>query len=77
MTLAVVDPVAMAAPMLGMLGTPSAVTCAEEADPAEVPAEFVAVALNVYGVPPVNPVTSQDPDAPVTVHDPAAAEAAV
>jgi hypothetical protein len=77
LTLAVVDPVAMTAPIPGMPGTPSALTCDEAADAAEVPAVFVAVALNVYSLPPVSPVTSHDPDAPVTVQLPAAAEASV
>jgi hypothetical protein len=43
----------------------------------EVPPLFVAVALTVYVAPPVRPVTSQEPDRPVTVHVPAAAPAVV
>ena len=74
LTLAVVDPVAMTAPIPGVPGTPRTLTDADAREAAEVPAEFVAVALNVYAVPLVSPVTSQDPDAPVTVHVPAAAE---
>ena len=35
-----------------------------------VPPAFVAVAVNVYAVPFVRSVTSQDPDSPVTVHEP-------
>jgi hypothetical protein len=44
------------------------VTELEAADAlADVPAVFVAVVVNVYAVPFVNPVTVQDPLAPVTV----------
>jgi hypothetical protein len=35
-----------------------------------VPPAFVAATVNVYSVPFVSPVTSHDPDAPVTVHVP-------
>ena len=44
------------------------VTALEAADEADVPPPFVAVALNVYDVPFVSPVTVQSPDEPVTVH---------
>ena len=44
------------------------VTALEAADAADVPPPFVAVALNVYEVPFVRPVTVQSPDEPVTVH---------
>ena len=40
----------------------------EAADAADVPPPFVAVALNVYDIPFVKPVTVQLPEAPVTVH---------
>jgi hypothetical protein len=44
------------------------VTELEAADAlADVPAVFVAVVVKVYAVPFVNPVTVQDPLAPVTV----------
>lgn len=43
----------------------------------EVPTAFVAVALIVYLAPLASPLTSQDPDVPVTVHDPASCEAIV
>jgi len=44
------------------------VTGSEAADDADVPPPFVAVALNVYDMPFVSPVTVQSPDEPVTVH---------
>ena len=74
-TVADVDPAAATAPMVGAPGTVAGVTGAEAADAAEVPPAFVAVAVNVYAVPLVRPVTSQDPDSPVTVHVPAAGDA--
>jgi hypothetical protein len=40
---------------------------ADAAAAPELPVAFVAVAVKVYAVPFVRPVTSQDPDAPVTV----------
>jgi predicted component of type VI protein secretion system len=40
---------------------------AELEDAEEVPPVFVAVEVKVYAVPLVNPDTTQDPDAPVTV----------
>ena len=57
---------------VGARGVPGTAGCgvtgsdAEEA--ADVPPPFVAVALNVYDVPFVKPVTVQLPEAPVTVH---------
>ena len=57
---------------VGAGGVPGTAGCgvtgsdAEEA--ADVPPPFVAVALNVYDVPLVKPVTVQLPEAPVTVH---------
>ena len=65
-----VDPAAATAPMVGAPGTVTGVTGAEGADTAEVPPAFVAVTVNVYAVPFDRPVTSQDPDSPVTVHAP-------
>ena len=44
------------------------VTGSDAEDAADVPPPFVAVALNVYDVPFVKPVTVQSPDEPVTVH---------
>jgi hypothetical protein len=77
-TVADVDPVAATAPMVGAPGTVTGVTGADAPDAPEVPPAFVAVTLTVYGVPFVSPVTSQDPDAPVTVHAvPATTSAAV
>ena len=69
-TVALDDPAAVTAPMVGAPGTVSGVTGADAADAAEVRPPFVAVAVNVYAVPLVRPVTSQDPDSPVTVHAP-------
>ena len=71
-TVADVDPAAATAPMVGAPGTVTGVTGADAADTAEVPPAFVAVAVNVYAVPFDRPVTSQDPDSPVTVHAPPA-----
>ena len=44
------------------------VTALEDADDEDVPPAFDAVALNVYDVPYVKPVTVQSPDEPTTVH---------
>jgi hypothetical protein len=44
------------------------VTAFDAAEAADVPPPFVAVAVNVYDVPFVNPDTVQLPDVPVTVH---------
>jgi hypothetical protein len=52
----------------GVPGAASNATDADAADAAEVPAVFVAVAVNVYAAPAARPVTSHDPDAPATVH---------
>ena len=46
----------------------SGVTEADGTEELEVPAPFVAVDVNVYDVPFVNPFTVHEPDAPVTVH---------
>ena len=67
-----VDPAAATAPMTGAPGTVSGVTDADAPDAPEVPPAFVAAAVNVYAVPFVRPVTSHDPDSPVTVHVPPA-----
>jgi hypothetical protein len=48
-----------------------------DADAAEVPAVFVAVAVTVYTVPFVRPVTGQYPGATVAVHVPTATPAVV
>jgi hypothetical protein len=57
---------------VGAGGVPGTAGCgvteSDAADDAEVPPPFVAVALNVYDVPFVKPVTVQLPDEPVTVH---------
>ena len=58
----------------GTPGTPAGVTDADAAEAAEEPTLFVAVAVNVYAVPFARPLTSQDPDAPGTVHVPAEAD---
>ncbi len=76
-TSAVAPPVTTTAPMPGLPGVPRGVTGCEAPDTAEVPPLFVAVAVNVYAVPLVSPVTSQDPDAPETVHVLAALPTAV
>ena len=65
-----VGPAAATAPIPGAPGGPRMVNGADGADAAEVPPAFVAVAVNVYAVPFDRPVTSQDPDSPVTVHAP-------
>ena len=44
------------------------VTALDDIDDPDVPPPFVAVALNVYDVPFVKPLTVQLPDEPVTVH---------
>jgi len=62
-----VAPAFVAVPIVGAPGTVFGVTEADAVDKPDVPAEFVAVVLNVYAVPFVNPVTTHDPDAPVTV----------
>ena len=46
------------------------VTAAEAAEAAEVPAEFVAVTVNVYAVPGVRPVTAHDVAPAATAHVP-------
>jgi len=56
-TVADVGPAAATAPIPGTPGGPRMVTGADGADGAEVPAAFVAVTVNVYGVPAVSPAT--------------------
>ena len=65
-----VDPDAVTVPIVGAPGTPSGVTDADAPDAPEVSRAFVAVAVNVYGVPFARPVTGHDPDSPETVHVP-------
>jgi hypothetical protein len=48
--------------------TATSVTGADTAEAADVPAVFVAVAVNVYAVPFFRPATSQDQGALVTVY---------
>ena len=70
-TVAVVVSVDDTAPMPGWPGAPIGVTVADGADAGEVSTGVVfAVAVNVYAVPFVRPVTSHGPEAPVTVHVP-------
>jgi hypothetical protein len=58
--LTVADPFpAEAVTFVGVDGLPTGVTALEAADAAELPRTFWATALNVYGVPLVNPDTSQ------------------
>ena len=52
----------------GIEGRPGGASRVAGEDAAEVPDVFVAVAVNVYVVSLLRPVTSQDPDAPLTVH---------
>jgi hypothetical protein len=51
----------------GVPGTVAGVTEADAVDKLDVPAEFVAVVLKKYVVSFVKPVTTHEPDAPVTV----------
>ena len=45
---------------VGVPGGPAAVTGAEAVDCGPTPAAFVALTVNVYAVPPTNPVTASD-----------------
>jgi hypothetical protein len=58
---------AVVADTCGATGVSVGVADAELEDAEEVPPVFVAVDVKVYAVPLVNPDTTQDPDAPVTV----------
>ena len=49
-------PVAVATTEVGAVGTPTVVVELEALEATEVPAELVAVTVNVYAVPAVNPV---------------------
>ena len=53
--------------MAGVPGTVAGVTEADAVDKPDVPAEFVAVVLKKYVASFVKPVTTHEPDAPVTV----------
>ena len=57
----------VAVPIVGAPGTVTGVTELDALEALDVPAEFVAVVLKKYGVPFVKPVTTHEPDAPVTV----------
>ncbi len=57
----------VAMPIVGAPGTVAGVTALDAVDALDVPAEFVAVVVNVKAVPFVKPVTTHEPDAPVTV----------
>ncbi len=61
-TVAVVDPVAVATPIVGAPGTVRGVTAAETVEDGPVPAALVALTRNVYDVPFVKPVTVADAD---------------
>ena len=69
-TVAVVGPVDDTAPVPGWPGAPIGVTVADGEEASESTGVFFAVAVNEYAVPFVRPVTSQNPEAPVTVHVP-------
>jgi predicted component of type VI protein secretion system len=58
---------AVVADTCGATGVSVGVADAELEDAEEVPPVFVAVEVKVYAVPLVNPDTTQDPVAPVTV----------
>ena len=51
----------------GATGVSLGVAGFDTEDAEEVPPPLVAVVVKVYAVPLVNPVTTHDPDAPVTV----------
>jgi hypothetical protein len=73
-TVAVVDPVAVAVPIVGAPGTVRGVTAAETVEVVPVPTALAALTRNVYDVPFVKPVTVvaavvEVPSANV-VHDP-------
>ena len=58
----------VAVPIVGAPGTANTgVTEADAVDALDVPAEFVAVVLKKYAVLFVKPVTTHEPEAPVTV----------
>jgi hypothetical protein len=53
-----------AVPIVGACGTVVAVMLLDAADAADVPIEFVAVAVNVYSTPDCKPVTTSGDEAP-------------
>ena len=55
---------------VGAPGAVAGIAAADATDAAPLPAEFVAVTVNVYDVPFVRPVTTQEVDALVQVNDP-------
>jgi hypothetical protein len=57
----------VAVPIVGAPGTVAGVTEVDALDKPDVPAVFVAVVLKKYVSPFVKPVTTHEPDAPVTV----------
>jgi hypothetical protein len=59
--------VTVAVPIVGAPGTVGGVTEVDALDKPDVPAVFVAVVLKKYVSPFVKPVTTHEPDAPVTV----------
>ena len=73
-TVAVVDPVAVAVPIVGAPGVVRGTTADETVDVAPVPAALVALTRNVYDVPFVKPVTVVaavvDVPSANVVHDP-------
>ena len=73
-TVAVIDPVFVAVPIVGAPGTVRGTTAAETVEVALVPATLVALTRNVYDVPFVKLVTIADADEEVpsakVVHDP-------
>ena len=68
---ATVTDVGLATVAVPIVGAPdtvtTGVTALDAVDKLDVPAEFVAVVLKKYVVPFVKPVTTHEPDAPVTV----------
>ena len=58
------------AKLVGGLGSESVVIGSDDVELADVPAALVAVAVNVYVVFPVNPVTVNGDDAPVANNPP-------
>ena len=57
----------VAVPIVGAPGTVAGVTALDALEALDVPAVVVAVVLKKYAVPFVKPVTTHEPDAPVTV----------
>ena len=62
-----VVPAFVVVPIVGAPGTVAGVTEADATDKLDVPAELVAVVLKKYAVLFVKPVTTHEPEAPVTV----------